>query len=91
MSFFSRFKRAPTLSEEFVERYWDLKARLDHLEAHVDDELASIRSKYNSVAQVERRLDQKRAEGEPCEEGMTPGQVRDSVFDIARRAQHGSA
>lgn len=91
MSLFSRSKPSPTLSEEFVQRYWDLKARVDALESRLEDELDSIRSKHQSVAQVERRLDLKRAEPQPCEEGMTDQDLSRSVYHIARRAIHGSS
>ncbi len=90
MPFFWRSKRPQTLSEEFVQRFWDLKARVDALEATQDDALEYLKTKLSSVTQAERRLDQKRAEERPCEEGMTEGDVNQTVLQIARRAIHGS-
>ena len=84
MRWFTRKKQPPTLSEEFITRYWDLKARVDALEITVEETLADLKRRAAALAQAERRLDQKRQAEEPTAE--------ESPFEKVRRLQrHGSA
>jgi len=64
MGFFRR-KEAPGLSEELVQRVWDVSARLKQLEGNLDERLAELSARYRRAEQSEKRLDDKRSSG-PC-------------------------
>lgn len=62
MGLFS-FKRVQTLDEEFVERYWDLKARVGALEDRLEAALDDLQRRYQRAEQAERRLEAKQTNG----------------------------
>lgn len=76
-------KRPPTLSEEFVSRYWDLKARVDGIEDRLEETLADLRRRAASVATSERRLEMKKTNGP----GEAPALTQ---LDKVRRLQRGT-
>jgi len=86
MSWFSDSFRPPTLDQDFIQRYWDLSARVDSLESQLDGRLEYLEKTYKRVEQSERRLDEKLAKKSPCEDDEAASRPQ-SVFDIARRAQ----
>jgi len=63
MGFFSRKKASP-LSEELLERVWDVSGRLKQLEGNLDERLAELSARYRRAEQSEKRLDEKKAS--PC-------------------------
>jgi len=66
MGFF-RGKEASGLSEELVQRVWDVSARLKQLEGNLDERLAELSARYRRAEQSEKRLDEKRA-ARPCDD-----------------------
>jgi len=58
---------APILTQELVERTWDLQGRLKHLEATLDERLEDLSKRYRRAEQSEKRLDDKKA-STPCED-----------------------
>jgi len=63
------FKRntAPLLTEELVQRTWDLQGRLKHLESTLEERLEDLSKRYRRAEQSEKRLDDKKA-STPCED-----------------------
>lgn len=57
----------PKLSEELVERIWDLNGRLKQLEATLDERLDELAKRYRRAEQSENRLEAKRA-ASPCDD-----------------------
>jgi len=83
MGFFRR-KEAPGLSEELVQRIWDVSARLKQLEGNLDERLAELAARYRRAEQSEKRLDEKRASG-PCADDEAPR--KQHPYLAARRAR----
>lgn len=77
-----------TLSQDFIERYWDLESRVTALDAQITERLDELERRYKRAEQSERRLDEKRAKETPCPDATPDGAAR-SVFDIARRVVDG--
>lgn len=82
-----RQKSPPTLSEEFVTRYWDLSARVDSLEQRLDDALGDLKRRAASVAQAERR----KAARDQLELSVDPDIQPDNEVERVRRLTHGPA
>jgi len=64
---FSKKNTAPLLTEELVQRIWDLNGRLKHLESTLDERLEDLSKRYRRAEQSEKRLDDKKA-STPCDE-----------------------
>jgi len=77
-----------TLDQDFIQRYWDLSARVDALSAQLDERLDELERRYKRAEQSERRLDSKRAE-EDWPDDEQPSGRRQTVYDIAKRAMRG--
>jgi len=58
---------APSLSEELIERVWDVNSRLKQLEGVLDERLNELSRRYRRAEQSEHRLEAKRASS-PCED-----------------------
>jgi len=64
---FSNKNTAQVLTQELVERTWDLAGRLKHLESTLDERLEDLSKRYRRAEQSEKRLDDKKA-STPCED-----------------------
>jgi len=64
---FSKGNAAPKLSEELLERIWDLNGRIKQLEGNLDERLDELSRRYRRAEQSENRLDAKKA-ATPCED-----------------------
>ena len=64
---FSKTKSAPSLTQELVERTWDLSGRLKLLESTLDERLVELANRYRRAEQSEKRLDDKKA-STPCDD-----------------------
>jgi len=60
-------KETPGLTQELIERTWDLSGRLKQLESVLDDRLTELANRYRRAEQSEKRLDDKKATT-PCED-----------------------
>jgi len=70
---FRKTKPTPGLTEELVQRVWDLSGNLKQLEAVLDERLTELSSRYRRAEQSEKRLAEKRA-STPCDdEGDSTG------------------
>lgn len=81
---FRREKTAPQLTQELVERTWDISGRLKLLESTLDERLEELSKRYRRAEQSEKRLDEKIASG-PCADGDPPR--RQHPYIAARRAR----
>jgi len=85
---FRKTKPAPGLTEELVQRVWDISGNLKQVESVLEERLQELAARYRRAEQSEKRLDAKRASNdcEDCGEGKAtrPG-LR------ARQAARGSA
>ena len=73
---FRKSKQPPSLSQELVERIWDLSGRLKLLEDRIEQDLALNKIRFNRAEQSERRLEKKVAEkrqDSPCLEQAEAG------------------
>jgi len=71
---FRKTKPAPGLTEELVQRVWDLSGNLKQLEGVLDERLSELSARYRRAEQSEKRLDAKRA-STPCEDEADSGGV----------------
>jgi len=74
---FRKTKPAPGLTEELVQRVWDLSGNLKQLEAVLNERLSELAARYRRAEQSEKRLDEKRT-SKPCDDadgisGVPPG------------------
>jgi len=60
-------KDAPGLTQELIERTWDLSGRLKQLEGILDERLTELANRYRRAEQSEKRLDDKKA-STPCDD-----------------------
>ena len=66
MSIF-KTKTAPKLTEELIQRMWDLQGRLKLLESTLEERLDELSRRYRRAEQSEKRLDDKKA-STPCDD-----------------------
>jgi len=64
---FSKRNEAPGLTQELVERTWELTGRLKLLESTLDERLVELSNRYRRAEQSEKRLDDKKA-STPCDD-----------------------
>jgi len=83
MSFF-RKKSASPLSEELLERIWDLSGRLKQLESTLEERLDELSRRYRRAEQSEKRLDQKEASS-PCDDASKGSRVHPALRGRAER------
>jgi len=83
MWFFKR-KDAPGLTQELIERTWDLSGRLKQLESNLDDRLTELANRYRRAEQSEKRLDDKKA-STPCDDAENARRVHPAL--AARQAR----
>jgi len=69
---FSGKNTAPVLTQELVERTWDLSGRLKQLESTLNERLDELSKRYRRAEQSEKRLDDKNAKGGGGCEDETP-------------------
>lgn len=67
MGFFNR-KRPSTLSEELVERVWNVSSRIKQLEDRFDASLDELEKRYRRAEQSERRFAKKKVDDEECDD-----------------------
>lgn len=80
------FLKKPTssLSEELLERVWDLSGRLKQLETSVDERLLELAARYRRAEQSEKRLDSKKASS-PCDDEVPSPRVHPALRSRAER------
>lgn len=61
---FRKTKPAPGLTEELVQRVWDISGNLKQVEAVLKERLDELAARYRRAEQSEKRLDAKRASDE---------------------------
>jgi len=83
MSLFRR-KPASPLSEELLERIWDLSGRLKQLESTLDERLEELSKRYRRAEQSEKRLDEKVA-SRPCDDASSEPRVHPALRGRAER------
>jgi len=64
---FRKTKSAPQLTEELVQRVWDVQGHLKQLEATLEERLDELAKRYRRAEQSEKRLDDKKASS-PCDD-----------------------
>jgi len=65
---FRKTKPAPGLTEELVQRVWDISGNLKQVESVLEERLTELAARYRRAEQSEKRLDAKRASGD-CDDG----------------------
>jgi len=75
---FSKRKEAPGLTEELVQRTWDLSGRLKLLESTLDERLVELSNRYRRAEQSEKRLDDKKASA-PCDDDENERRVHPAL------------
>jgi len=60
-------KETPGLTEELVQRVWDIQGHLKQLDTTLDERLTELAARYRRAEQSEKRLDDKKA-STPCED-----------------------
>lgn len=84
--FLFRRKPAPALSEELVQRVWDLSGNLKQLESRLDERLEDLAKRYRRAEQSEKRLDDKKASS-PCDEPQSQPRVHPALRGRLERQQ----
>jgi len=75
---FLKKNAAPTLTQELVERTWDLAGRLKQLESTLDERLVELSNRYRRAEQSEKRLDDKKA-STPCDDADQTARVHPAL------------
>jgi len=75
---FFKSKETPGLTQELIERTWDLSGRLKQLEGNLDERLTELAARYRRAEQSEKRLDDKKASA-PCEDEEKVRRVHPAV------------
>lgn len=83
---FRKTKDAPVLTQELVERTWDLQGRLKQLEATLDERLEELSRRYRRAEQSEKRLDDKKAPT-PCDDAEEARRVHPALAARKKRRQ----
>jgi len=60
-------KETPALTEELVQRVWDIQGHLKQLDTTLDERLTELAARYRRAEQSEKRLDDKKA-STPCDD-----------------------
>jgi len=60
---FKTKKEALGLTEELVQRVWDIQGHLKQLDTTLDERLTELAARYRRAEQSEKRLDDKKAAG----------------------------
>jgi len=85
---FRKTKPAPGLTEELVQRVWDISGNLKLLESTLEERLTELAARYRRAEQSEKRLDAKRASDE-CDDCGDSRRVHPALR--ARQARRESA
>jgi len=64
---FFKSKETPGLTEELVQRVWDIQGHLKQLDTTLDERLTELAARYRRAEQSEKRLDDKKA-STPCDD-----------------------
>jgi len=75
---FSKRNAAPKLTEELVQRIWDVNGRLKQLEGALNERLEELAKRYRRAEQSEKRLDEKTSAG-PCADADAPRSVHPAL------------
>lgn len=87
---FKKRKTTPSLSEDLVERVWDLSGNLKQLEANLEDRLEELAKRYRRAEQSEKRLAEKSAASAPCAEDRL-ARVHPALRGRAERLQRANS
>jgi len=71
-------KPASSLTQDLIERVWDVQGRLKQLEGILDERLEELSKRYRRAEQSEKRLDDKKA-STPCEGDENGGKVHPAL------------
>jgi len=83
---FKKRKTTPSLSEELVQRVWDLSGHLKQLEGNLEERLDELAKRYRRAEQSEKRLDDKKASS-PCDDAEQERRVHPALRDRQKRRQ----
>jgi len=83
---FKTRKETPGLTQELVERTWDLSGRLKLLESTMDERLVELANRYRRAEQSEKRLDDKKA-STPCDDDEKVRRTHPALRARKERAQ----
>jgi len=75
---FRKGKAPPSLSEELVQRVWDLSGHLKQLEGNLEERLDELAKRYRRAEQSEKRLDDKQASS-PCDDPEKQSRVHPAL------------
>jgi len=81
---FRKTKPAPGLTEELVQRVWDVQGHLKLLESTLEERLTELSARYRRAEQSEKRLDDKKA-STPCDDAEDGRRVHPAL--AARKAR----
>jgi len=81
---FRKTKPAPSLTQELVERTWEITGRLKLLESTLDERLVELSNRYRRAEQSEKRLDEKQA-ATPCDDAAESQRVHPALRARQRR------
>jgi len=81
---FSSPKPAPSLTQDLVERTWDIEGRLKQLEDRLTAELDELSKRYRRAEQSEKRLADKRTSSD-CEDCDDEPAVHPAIAALKRR------
>jgi len=80
-------KQVSSLTEELVQRVWDINGRLEQLEGNIKAHLEELSRRYKRAEQGELRLDKKREEKgcEDCEDDAPSERTHPAIASLKRR------
>jgi len=84
---FSKKNTASSLTEELVQRTWDLSGRLKLLEDTLDERLVELSNRYRRAEQSEKRLDDKKA-STPCDDAENGRRVHPALRARKKREDY---
>jgi len=83
---FRKTKPAPGLTEELVQRVWDISGNLKQVESVLEERLTELAARYRRAEQSEKRLDAKRASDE-CDDCPEEARVHPALRARQARRQ----
>jgi len=84
---FSKKNTAPSLTEDLVQRVWDVQGRLKQLEQGMDERLEELSKRYRRAEQSEKRLEDKKASS-PCDDEENGRRVHPYIAARRKRREN---
>jgi len=83
---FRKTKPASPLTEELIERVWDVQGRLKQLESGMDERLEELSKRYRRAEQSEKRFEDKKA-STPCDDAAEASKVHPALRARVKRRE----